>query len=140
MKKLPKCKEIPEKFWYPQNASEENLDVYRLTIYPDLVCQDDFLSKYELDKRNGKDTSRLADEDIYYGLSTLEDFEEAARLLAKVKAKERNLKGIARGMTANGQTRKTPSSILQSHVTWWPYLDTELLSQFSTISGGEKDE
>ncbi len=140
MKKLPKCKEIPEDFWYPQGAREENLDVYRLLIHADAVCSDDFLSKYELDKRSGKDTSRLKDDDEYYGLSTLEDIEDAVKLLKKVMAKKQNLKGISRGTTLNGQTRKTPRSILQSHVTWWPYLDTNPLSQFSIIAGGEENE
>lgn len=137
--KLPKCQEIPAKFWYPHGAGEMELTVYRLTFHADVVCADDFLSIYELDKRDGKDVVRSANKDTYYGLSTLEDLEDARKLLAKVKAKEQRHKGIAQGTTANGQVRKTPSSSLKSHVTWWPYADSDCESQF-TIIGGEKDE
>lgn len=137
--KLPKCKDIPAQFWYPQGATEQELKVFRLTINNNLVCPDDFLSKYELDKKYGKDTTRLAEDDCYYGLSTLEDFEDAKKLLAKVKAKG-NLKGISQGTTIDGLIRKTPSRISNSHVTWWPYAEAKPEAQYVIITGGKENE
>ena len=138
--RLPKCHEIPSKFWYPKDANEQELCVYRLTINANSVCSDDFLSKYELDKKNGKDTIRFAEEDMYYGLSTIEQLEDAKKLLSKVKAKSLNLHGISLGSTVDGMVRKTPTREIKSHVTWWPYQDTKPETYYHIVFGGSEDE
>ena len=138
--RLPKCRNIPSKFWYPKDASEQELGVYRLTINEKSVCSDDFLSKYELDKKNGKDTMRFAEEDIYYGLSTIEDLDDAKKLLSKVKAKSLNLHGISFGSTIDGLVRKTPTFKIKSHVTWWPYQEANPESNYHIVFGGSEDE
>lgn len=137
--KLPKCQDIPKQFWYPEGAVEKELNVFRLTINKDKVCADDFLSKFELDTRRGKDTTRLAGIDEYYGLSVLEDYRDAQRLLAKVKAKK-ELQGISAGVTADGLVRNSPRPSLPSHVTWWPYDDATPEMHYIIVARGDENE
>lgn len=138
MDKLPKCKDIPRELWCPANSSEIELKVYRFTSNSDKVCSDDFLSKYEIDKKCGKDTKRLSHLDTYYGLSMIEDYEEAKKYLKKVKGK--NFKGIAKGITYDGLVRKTASRDLESHVTWWPYETAINIETRYIIVGGNENE
>ena len=138
--RMPRCQDIPEEFWYPSNANEQDLQVFRLTIHSNSICGEDFLSKYELDKKQGKDTTRYANDDKYYGLSVLEDFADAQKLLAKVKAKRNNLKGVSIGSTNDGLIRKTPSIDLPSHHTWWPFSDANPEMSFSIYLNGDDHE
>lgn len=136
--KSPKCKDIPSEFWYPKGATEDIFKVYRLTINKDSVCSDDFLSNYELDKKNNRVRADLKGFDIYYGISTFEDIEDAIKFLEKIKAKK-HLAGFAEGYTAEGLVRKTPR-VGNSHVTWWPFDYANPETQFVTIPKGDENE
>ena len=137
MQKLPKCKNIPKKFWYPEDSSQVELKVYRLTFNSDRVCAEDFLSKYELDTKYGKDTKRFENDDIYYGLSVFEDYEDAKKCLRKMKCK--NLNGISEGVTFDGLIRKTPTQY-KSHTTWWPFETATNIEAKYIIVGGNENE
>ena len=137
----PKCKDTPQHFWYPVNSFGEEVEVYRLVEHEDRVTAKDFLSSYDLDKSLGKDTTKFAKLDIYYGVSTFEDYEDALKLLKKVPAKRNRLKAISIGITKvqDGIIRRTPKSG-NSHLTWWLFSEAMPESYFQIVKEDENNE
>lgn len=136
-KKNPKCKDIPLTMWYPKNSVSEEMSVFRLTFNKNRIIEKDFLSKYELDKINGKDTKKNEDKDTYFGLSVLEEKEDAEKVMKKVPTKSSS--GIARGVTKDGLIRRTPSCTSKSHVTWWPFEDAKPIENFEIVMEDEHE-
>ncbi len=135
----PKCYDIPDEFWYPKNSGYKELQVYRLTMSKTCVQQNDFLSLYELHKKQGKIRQDLLDDDRYYGISLYESYEDIEKLFRKVKAK--NLKGISKGKTmiSDGLVRYTPKNN-DSHCTWWLFEHAEPEKYFNSLMEDNSNE
>lgn len=109
----------------PDDASNEEIEVYRYCISNNEVTSDDFISYYQ------GNPSKYKNEILAYGLSVLLDYDECVKGL-KTPALRKKFKGVAKGFTYKdmGVIKRTPNSRSKSHCTWWLYEGVKPESSF----------
>jgi len=135
--KRPKCSDISEELWPPQGATEEDLEVYRLTRQENIITDTDFISLYEIHKNKGIIKKELLSDDKYYALSVYDDIDDAKGTMRKFPHK---FKSICEGRTIadEGCVRSTPSASCVSHRSWWLYEEANPVKDFTIV--GENHE
>lgn len=100
----------------PNDASNEELEVYRYCVNSDRVLADDFISYYQGNPNKYKNII------IAYGLSVLLSREECEKGL-KFPSIKKKFSGFAKGVTYKdrGVIKRTPNNVSKSHCTWWIY-------------------
>lgn len=100
----------------PEDATREELTVYRYCENTDKVLASDFISYYQ------DDPDKYKKKILAYGLSIMLSSEECSKGL-KLPAIKRKFKSFAKGNTYNslGVVKRTPNKNSESHCTWWLY-------------------
>lgn len=112
----------------PDDAIQEEIDVYRICKNKDKVTSDDFISYYNINPVRFKDNIQA------YGLSVIQK-EEDCKNLMKLPNMKKKFKAIAKGKTykSMGVVKKTPNRSCKSHCTWWLYKDAKPEELFEIV-------
>lgn len=100
----------------PEDATKEELTVYRYCENVDKVLPSDFITYYQGNPDKYKNNI------LAYGLSIMLDKEECLKGF-KLPAIKKKFKGFSKGITYNsmGVVKRTPNRNSESHCTWWIY-------------------
>lgn len=100
----------------PDDATNQELHVYRFCIQKDVVTEEDFLSYYQLDPVKWEGYINA------YGLSVLLSEKECEKGI-RLPAIRKKFKSYASGITYinKGVIKRTPTKQYFSHCTWWLY-------------------